>query len=222
MNYIVQRVAEAPSLGAAWDDPVWESARTGAVDGFHVRSADHRPDVRFRMVHNDQGLHLIFRVDDQYVRAVHTEYQDPVCTDSCVEFFVQPLGIGGYFNFETNCIGTKHISFIENHRRLDEGFAQWEPLSPELGQRVEVATSLSGPIDPEISEPLCWTLQMRIPVALFEAYFGPLGPLSGQSWRANFYKCGDHTSRPHWASWAPIGSELNFHQPERFGGIHFA
>ena len=45
---------------------------------------------------------------------------------------------------------------------------------------------------------------------------------SGQVWRANLYKCGDQTSHPHWASWAPIGEALNFHQPGFFGGLDLA
>jgi hypothetical protein len=45
-------------------------------------------------------------------------------------------------------------------------------------------------------------------------------PVSGQVWHANFYKCGDHTSHKHWASWQPV-KELNFHRPEDFGDIVF-
>ncbi|MBI5094406.1 MAG: diguanylate cyclase, partial [Candidatus Hydrogenedentes bacterium] len=66
-----------------------------------------------------------------------------------------------------------------------------------------------------------WADEYPIPRALFETYVGPLGRIDGQTWRANFYKCGDETSHPHWASWAPIGEELNFHQPQYFAPIHF-
>jgi hypothetical protein len=48
----------------------------------------------------------------------------------------------------------------------------------------------------------------------------PLGPMSSQSWRDNFYKCGDQTSHPHWASWSPV-DDLNFHLPRCFGTICF-
>jgi hypothetical protein len=62
----------------------------------------------------------------------------------------------------------------------------------------------------------------RIPLALFEAYAGALGALPGTSWRANFYKCADRTSHPHWGAWNPIGEVLNFHKPETFGELRFA
>jgi hypothetical protein len=67
-----------------------------------------------------------------------------------------------------------------------------------------------------------WWLQYFVPLALFERYVGPIGDPAGQRWRANFYKCGDQTARPHWASWAPIGEALNFHQPDKFGELVFA
>jgi len=51
---------------------------------------------------------------------------------------------------------------------------------------------------------------------------GADGTLAGTEWRANCFKCADETSHPHWASWAPIGEALNFHQPQYFGVFHFA
>jgi len=43
--------------------------------------------------------------------------------------------------------------------------------------------------------------------------------MSTKVFRGNFFKCGDETSHPHWASWSPISEELNFHRPETFGSI---
>ena len=59
-------------------------------------------------------------------------------------------------------------------------------------------------------------------MALLVKYAGPLPGMQDQTWRANFYKCGDATSHPHWASWNPIGEKLSFHKPEYFGEIVFA
>jgi len=39
--------------------------------------------------------------------------------------------------------------------------------------------------------------------------------------RGNFYKCAEDNSHPHWASWASMGGELNFHLPDRFGWFSF-
>lgn len=44
--------------------------------------------------------------------------------------------------------------------------------------------------------------------------------MSGRIWTANFQKCADETSHPHWVSWMPL-PELNFHLPDFFGEIVF-
>ena len=61
-----------------------------------------------------------------------------------------------------------------------------------------------------------------IPLEIMENYVGPLRPLKDQTWRANFYKCADHSSHPHWACWSPIAQRLWFHQPQFFGELRFA
>ena len=95
------------------------------------------------------------------------------------------------------------------------------PLSDAHCEAVAIVASLPETVDPEMTEAIVWTLAYSIPVAVIEEHSGPLGSLGGTCWRANFYKCGDATSHPHWASWQPV-SELNFHMPECFGEIVFA
>jgi hypothetical protein len=53
---------------------------------------------------------------------------------------------------------------------------------------------------------------------VLEKYAGKLGKIAGQTWRGNFYKCGNETSHPHWGAWSPV-TELNFHLPASFGTI---
>ena len=39
---------------------------------------------------------------------------------------------------------------------------------------------------------------------------------------ANFYKCGDDTTKPHYISWNPVKSiNPDFHRPEHFGILNF-
>ena len=76
-------------------------------------------------------------------------------------------------------------------------------------------------VDPEITAKKTWQLVFRIPFALLAQYSGSLSIEKGAVWRANFYKCGDETSHPHWASWRPVDA-LNFHLPRCFGYLQFA
>ncbi len=188
------------------------------VSCFHARSSKHQPKVAVYLAHLSNCLLLHFTVQDQFVIARHTRYQDPVCRDSCVEAFLEPVPGQGYFNFEFNCCGTMLASYCP--RPIQEGGHTM--LSAEIGGRIEVYASLAGPIQQEITIPVNWSLTARIPLTVMEQYVGCLSPLEGAVWHGNFYKCADQSSHPHWASWLPVGEPLNFHKPSHFGTIRFA
>ncbi|OPZ24074.1 MAG: hypothetical protein BWZ02_02971 [Lentisphaerae bacterium ADurb.BinA184] len=210
-----------PPLDGAWDAGPWGAVAPLELSCFRPEGSDHRPRVQVKLLHDGSGIAVFFRVEDRYVRSVQTRLHGPVCTDSCVEWFVRPLPDRGYFNFEVNCGGTLHASFVEDPTRTPNGFRKWRPLSPEACARIAIAHSMPPVVDPEIPDPVTWTLQLQVPLAVFEEFLGPLGPLAGQQWQANFYKCGDHTSHRHWVSWAPVG-KLDFHRPQDFAPMVFA
>lgn len=220
--YTVNCPPAAPSLHGD-NEESWQAAEVLEVGTFHERSSYHRPTTQVRLLHTQRDLYLWFQVSDQYVRSIHTSYQDGVCRDSCVEFFVQPKADKGYFNFEINAGGTLLLYYICNpERQPGKGFREWTKVAWEHARTLDIHHSLPKVVEPELKEPTEWWIKYRIPVALFEAYVGELGELSGQQWRANFYKCADDTSHPHWASWQPVGDPLDFHKPQCFGPLRFA
>jgi hypothetical protein len=111
-------------------------------------------------------------------------------------------------------------SYIIDPVRTKSGFRDYRRIDEVDAHMVRITHSLPSTVNPERSEPLTWLLGFYLPFALLEKYVGPLAEVSGQSWRGNFYKCGDETSHPHWASWSPVDS-LNFHLPNCFGRISF-
>lgn len=220
-SYRVRRASAQSALTGQWDSLPWSASEPLEIAHFHPRSSEHRPRARARLLFDPDALHVLFRVEDRYVRAVSTRFQGPVWEDSCVELFLRPREGAGYFNFEMNCIGTLLLYYIEDPTRTPDGFAKYRPVEERHTRDLRVYHSLQGPIDPELPGPLEWVVQYRLPFALFTPYVGaPVQP-AGQRWRANLFKCADGCSHPHWASWAPIGEELNFHQPERFGELRF-
>ena len=93
----------------------------------------------------------------------------------------------------------------------------------EDGATIAMAHTQPRIVDPEVVGPTTWAVEYHVPWSLFEKHFGPVTPGAGSVWRANFYKCGDRTSHPHWGSWAPVDSPRpNFHRPDSFRPIHFA
>jgi hypothetical protein len=203
-----------------WDGPQWSNAGTLQIAHFRPESSQHRPNALARLLYDDEGIHGLFRVEDRYVVCKRADYLDPVWKDSCVEFFAQPKPDRGYFNFEFNCGGAFLCSYITNPERVPGGFKEFIRLPAVIGTMVKAVSSLPSKINAEIAEPTTWFLRFFVPFGVLETYVGRLGAPGAQVWRANFYKCADESSHPHWAAWSPV-DELNFHLPRCFGIIRF-
>jgi len=220
-TYTIRRTTTPPEFTGLWNGPVWRKAETAEIASFHPAGSDHRPGVSVRALYDDKALYVHFKVNDRYIRSRHTQPQDPVCQDSCVEFFFQPKPGAGYLNVEGNAGGTFLCYYIEDHRRTPTGFERYRPIELQWFSQIRAYHSLPSVVEPELTEPREWHLEYSLPTAMIEAHVGPLGPLSSQTWQGNFYKCGDETSHPHWGAWSPIGEELNFHRPEIFALLRF-
>lgn len=220
-RYMVRAAAARPHLDGDWGSAVWSKADTALIDWFHPLSSAHHPETHVRALHSAEGLHVIFRVKDRYVRSVTTAYGGPVWKDACAELFVKPRADKGYFNLEMNCGGTFLLGYVEDPTRTPNGFGKSQDVPLEVASRIEVYHSMPDKVDPEIAGPIEWRVEYFLPFAVLEKYTGPIGPVAGQTWRGNFYKCAEINSHPHWGAWSPVGKELNFHQPDKFGEIVF-
>jgi hypothetical protein len=205
-HYVVQCANPAPPMEPDWQHPSWSQAETLQIIHFRPEGSDHRPVTSARLLCDPTGIHGIFHVEDRYVRCVRANYFAEVWKDSCVEFFAEPKPGRGYFNFEFNCGGA---------------FKEFTKMPAGLGKTIQVRSSLPAIVEPEIQTPVAWTLRFFIPFTLFQHYIGPLGPIGGQVWRGNFYKCAEEVSHPHWASWSPV-DKFDFHRPNCFGTIEFS
>ena len=220
--YAIKAAAARPHLAGEWDSPAWKTADTAHIAWFHPMSSAHHPETHARVLHSDKGLHVIFRVKDRYVRSITTEYMGPVYQDACVEFFVKPRADTGYFNFEMNCGGTLLLSYVTETIIDGAPKKKYDAVPWPLASTIEIFHSMPKTVEPENPGPVEWRNEYLIPFALFEEYVGKIGNLSGQEWRGNFYKCAENNSHPHWGAWSPVGEQLNFHQPGKFGVLGFA
>ena len=107
---------------------------------------------------------------------------------------------------------------MQYHNQIanDDGF-----VSKNDYQGIVIKSSLEEDVEEEYEGPLTWHIEYKLPHSFLLNYLPYEQPGPGVKWRANFYKCADETSHPHWASWSPIGEELNFHCPEHFGVLEF-
>ena len=218
-EYRIPFTESLPKPSGAWDGPVWDKIPALPIACFRPEGSRHYPKTNAKLTYNSEKISCIFQVQDQYTTCIHTTNQSPVCQDSCVECFVQPKPDYGYFNFEFNCGGTLLASYVTDPTRIGTGLKEYAYLSDREIEKIEIFASLPRKVHPEIQHPLTWYLEFSVPFSVFENYLGPLATIRGRQWKANFYKCGDRTSHPHWASWSPV-DELNFHLPDCFGTVY--
>ena len=218
-NYQVHRLTEPMPIDADWDKPQWQKAPPLNIALFMGVRPEYLPKTQARVLYDNKHIYVCFRTEDRYLRALATQYHSRVWEDSCVEFFLTP-GVDiskGYFNIETNCIGT----ILLHYQTAPE--ENVKPLKPAELDSFEIAHSLPAEvIDPERPEPITWTLEYRLPVEILENYCPVVRPAPGVKWRANFYKCAENASNPHWLTWSFIAHETpNFHLPDCFGTLEF-
>ena len=216
--YNVVRLLVPMKVDGNWDKPQWQ--KTGAVDlmNYMGELPKFKPTVQAKMMYDDANVYVIFKVNDRYVRCVANEINGRVWEDSCVEFFFSPDTNlpDQYFNLEINCGGTPLMNY---HITPRKGNAD---LQPDDIKKVEIAHSMPLRVDPEITEPVTWTVEYRIPLAVLEKVSNVTRPKQGVTWRANFYKCADKSSNPHWITWSPVVNDKpNFHLPKYFGTLEF-
>ena len=177
------------------------------------REFPYCPRVWFRIAYTGSAILLHYKVIEESVAAVADRDNGNVWEDSCVEFFSMPGGDGIYYNVECNCAGTLLIGAGVN--REDRELAP-----PQMFDNVLRWASLGREPFAERMEHTTWEVALVLPV---EVYFKHrVDSLGGCTMAANFFKCGDRLSQPHFLSWNPVFTPSpDFHRPECFGRLHF-
>lgn len=151
-----------------------------------------------------KGFALQMTCYEKEPRAVYKNFNDPVWTDSCLEFFASfnndsPL----YSNLEMNSAGA-FLMGIRTSRENKKSAADAVELPP-------VNVVKTGGF---------WRVEYFLSFEVLDALFGHVDYVSGYTFRGNFYKCGDDTAIPHFGMWNPIDlPKPDFHRPEFFGEL---
>ena len=218
LTYRVMAIREQITIDGKWDKAVWEKVKAVKIENRMGEEPRFRPITEAKMVYDANNVYVIFRVHDKFVKSTVTTFNGHVSGDSCVEFFFSPNSEepGHYFNLEVNAGGTPLIFFVTKPRK------EYTRLPDTLIQEIEIAHSLPAVVNPEITDEVTWTIECRVPLAIFKQFTNVTMPKSGVTWRANFYKTGSDTSNPHYYTWSPVSyPEPNFHLPAYFGTLTF-
>jgi len=216
--YTVTRLKNPIQLDARWDKDPWNQISALELTHYMGYFPDHFPDVAAKVAYDGDHLYVIFRVADRFVCARKVNYQDRVCEDSCVEFFFTPGEdrSHGYFNLEVNCGGTAYFHYQKGREIADV------PVTSEDFSCVQIAHTASKIIDPEITQLTNWVVEYCLPISILGKYTPIIQPAIGVIWYANFYKCADESSHPHWLTWSFVDLPTpDFHRPKYFGRLVF-
>ena len=182
------------------------------INTINWETYSYLPYLKFRIGHVKNEIWLKFYVKEKNILAQETRINGDVYKDSCVEFFISVDG-KNYYNFECSCIGTIHLAHGPD--RNNRNFVE-----PKTVKKIEIESSLGNQPFAEKSGNFEWEMMIRIPVESFA--FDKIKSLNRLKATANFYKCGDETSEPHFVTWNPNGTENpDYHCPEFFGKVEF-
>ena len=218
LTYEVVRTRGKVKIDADWNKPAWKKTKSIVIEKYMGAIPKFKPGVEAKMMYDDENVYAIFRVKDRYVRSVVQEYNGNVSGDACVELFFSPDQAlpEKYFNLEVNAGGTPLLFYVT------KPWTGFQKLEAEDIRQIEIAHSLPAKLDPEISEPVTWTIEYRIPLAMLRKFSNVTYPAPGVRWRANFYKTASQSSNPHWITWSYVDNpKPNFHLPQFFGTLIF-
>ncbi len=217
--YKVKRIDRLLAVDCGRSENEWITVDSLKIDQANSWEMEFKPRTSVKLCYNEEFIYLRYFVSDRYVRCLTTEPNGPVHKDACVEFFFSPTESvrRDYFNLEVNCCGTIKLGY------RSEPAGNAVHATTEDINKIKVYHSLPGIIEDELVDPLEWTLNIALPFEVIDRYSPIIVPTAGTKWRANFYKCAENNSHPHWLSWAPITSARpNFHLPQFFGEIEFS
>lgn len=192
---------------------IWSLVKPLEIKDYLWMDNNYRPAVLVKLFYTENYIYVKFLVTEQKVKVVYKKYGDPVYKDSCVEFFINPFPDKSqdYINIEVNAIGTLLIGAGKDRNRTLF-------KKEELGD-LHIVSSLDSHVADTL-ESGSWTLHLKIPIGLFENYYGER--FIKERAIGNFYKCGDETEFEHYGVWNYIhNSEPDFHLPQYFGELIF-
>jgi len=176
-----------------------------------VQPSDAEGTAQAQICYTDDALKLRLSATERDIRREEKGPLGAPYQDSCLEFFIRPVeGDIRYLNFEFSASGCMLL-----------GFGSGPERKFRIVPREEQKQALFAPVIQIGSDG--WVVSCQIPYTFLQLFFPDFQAVSGSAIRANFYKCGDLTPKPHYLAWNPIARQgiQIFHTPAEFGRLTF-
>jgi len=182
--------------------------------GYFWKDFPNKVDARFRIAYSNNEIYLQFLVKENSIRALEVNDSAGMpSNDSCVEFFVIPGDDRKYYNFEFNGIGTCLLEKGTERRGR-------ERIPGDITRLIRRETTLGSVPFMEKKGNFEWMITIAIPNSIFSEQ--GITSFEGKTIPANFFKCGNELTPPHWLAWSPVLTVTPaFHEPAFFGNLIF-
>ena len=184
-------------------EPDWNAVPALQVDE-HLWIPSQQIQMTAQICYDPENLYVHMRAVEPDIRAEYDAPLSMICEDSCMEFFFAPDPEDDrYLNFEINPNCRTFIGL--GSCRADN--VRLAPMNEEELFCKKASRTADG-----------WEVSYRIPLSFLRALFPSYELVSGTVIRANCYKCGDLTPKPHYLSWNPVVHPTpDFHRSCDFG-----
>ena len=154
---------------------------------------------------DETGIYVNMYAKEAEIRCLELNPLDPVCVDSCLEFFIRPTESLNYFNFEYNFACNVFLGFGTSTADLFRLIpADQKALFQPKSYKTEDG----------------WGITYHIPFSFIRQFFPAFEAYEGLHFRGNFYRSGEQAACPIGKSWNPIDpSAYSFHCPNFYGEL---
>lgn len=195
----------------------WDDIQPIKIENYPWDETGYKPKTEVKLCYTDDEIRVKFTSSEKEVRVEVNEFNGPVWYDSCVEFFFLPdfKNDDRYLNFEINAKGVLLLQL--DNRPPERHYLTY--INPDC---FNIKADITSENYKEYDDFKPWTIEYKIPFEFIKDFFKDFEVKSGKTIKANFSKCGDKTSVPHFGTWAKIETENPaFHVPQFFNEIMF-
>lgn len=221
----IYRAAKTPS-GIIIDgkrEAAWNRTESRAISHFaHVEKPSDRQSSTFRMLWDEEMLYLFFECEDRYLNSDITERNGQTYLDDCAEIFLIPAAapLNMHLGFEVNLREVSNdFIFLTNLHGTKSGSVK--SFDPEF----EVEVVLDGTLNDNSDIDRGWTMEIAIPLALFDGIhrFSPVKPGNRWAFQVLRQERNDpEMGRRVWSNLFPLPAGSNeVHDPSNFGLLEF-
>lgn len=205
------------------NEEIWQKTEARKIDYFYkVEKEDDAQETTYRMLWDDQNLYAFFECKDKYITARETARDGQPYFDDCAEIFIIPAAdsLDTHFGFELNLFKASN-DFIYFNGFFDGKDAVLKTFNPDF----EVEVTVDGTINDNSDIDKGWTMEFKIPLAVFSA-LGEIVPVSnGNKWAFLAIRQDRNDAEGDRRSTSTIfpiyDISKNVHQANRFGLMEF-